>query len=91
MQRVLDTLLIVLSFWLAYQLRSSEQILGQIGLGLLGIFGGTKEIEPLSEFYPYMLLTIPLSLVLLESQGFYRRPILASRGLTAWQLTKLVF
>ena len=91
MQRVLDTLLIVLSFWLAYQLRSSEQILGQIGLGLLGIFGGTKEIEPLSEFYPYMLLTIPLSLVLLESQGFYRRPILASRGLTAWQLTKACF
>ena len=88
MQRLVDTCLFTLSFWLAYQLRTSDWLLGDFGLGFLGLFGGTKEIEPFADFYPFLILTVPLSLVLLESQGFYRRPVLVSRMVTAWQLIK---
>ena len=88
MQRLVDTCLFTLSFWLAYQLRTSDWLLGDFGLGFLGLFGGTKEIEPFADFYPFLILTVPLSLVLLESQGFYRRPVLVSRAVTAWQLVK---
>lgn len=88
MQRLVDTCLFTLSFWLAYQLRTSAWLLGDFGLVFLGLFGGTKEIEPFAEFYPFLLLTVPLSLVLLESQGFYRRPVLVSRSVSAWQLVK---
>ena len=88
MQRLVDTCLFTLSFWLAYQLRTSDWLLGDFGLVFLGLFGGTKEIEPFADFYPFLILTVPLSLVLLESQGFYRRPVLVSRTVTAWQLVK---
>ena len=53
MQRLVDTCLFTLSFWLAYQLRTSDWLLGDFGLGFLGLFGGTKEIEPLPTFIPF--------------------------------------
>ena len=91
-QRLLDAGLFAAGFWLAYWLRTNEALLGELGLEILGMFGGAKdinEIEPFSEFLPFLFLTVPLSLVLLQAQGFYSRPLLASRRLTAWQLFKV--
>jgi len=88
-QRLLDAALFAVGFWLAYWLRSNEAVLGDLGLRIMGVFGGTKEIEPFEEFLPFFLLTIPLALILLQTQGFYSRPLLASRRLTSWQLLKV--
>lgn len=88
-QRLLDAALFAFGLWLAYWLRTNEALLGDLGLRMLAVFGGTKEIESFDEFLPYFLLTVPLSLVLLQTQGFYNRPLLASRKVTAWQLFKV--
>ena len=91
-QRLLDAGLFALGFWLAYWLRTNEALLCELGLRILGMFGGAKdisEIEPFREFLPFFFLTIPLSLILLQTQGFYSRPLLASRRFTAWQLLKV--
>jgi exopolysaccharide biosynthesis polyprenyl glycosylphosphotransferase len=90
-QRLLDAALFAVGFWIAHVLRSNHALLGEFGLFLFGAFGGTREIEPFEDFLPFFLLTIPLSLVLLQAQGFYSRPLLASRRLTAWQLLKVCF
>ena len=86
--RFVDGVLFGLGFFLAYFLRTNEALLGPHVLNFLGWFGGTKEIESLESFLPIMILTVPMSLVLLEVQGFYDRPLLPSRKETAWQLFK---
>ncbi|MBT5707747.1 MAG: sugar transferase [Verrucomicrobia bacterium] len=86
--KIVDGVLFGLGFFLAYSLRSNEAFLGPTVLGFFGLFGGTKEIEGIESFLPIMLLTVPLSLVLLEVLGFYDRSILPSRWKTAWQLFK---
>lgn len=86
--KIVDGVLFGIGFLLAYFLRSHEAFLGPQVLSLLSLLGGTKEIENLESFVPLMVLTVPLSLVLLEMQGFYDRPLLPSRRETAWQLFK---
>jgi len=86
--KIVDGILFGLGFFLAYSLRSNEAFLGPTVLGFFGLFGGTKEIEGIESFLPIMLLTVPLSLVLLEVLGFYDRSILPTRWKTAWQLFK---
>ncbi|MCS1408936.1 MAG: UDP-glucose:undecaprenyl-phosphate glucose-1-phosphate transferase [Verrucomicrobia subdivision 3 bacterium] len=87
--KIVDGVLFALGFFLAYYVRSSEVFLGTFVLDFLALFGGTKEIESFESFFPIMLLTLPVSLVLLEFLGFYDRPLLLSRGKTAWQLFKV--
>ena len=86
--KIVDGVLFGFGFLLAYFLRSNEAFLGPGVLGFLSWFGGTPEIESLESFIPIMLLTVPLSLVLLEFLGFYNRPIVPSRMETAWRLFK---
>ena len=87
--KIADGVLFGLGFFFAYYLRSNEAFLGPQVLNFLGWFGGTKEIESVESFLPIILLSVPLSLVLLEVQGFYDRPLLPSRKETAWQLFKV--
>lgn len=86
--KVVDGVLFGLGFLLAYFLRTNEALLGPHVLHFLSWFGGTKEIESLERFVPIMILTVPLSLVLLAVQGFYDRPFLPSRRQSTWQLFK---
>jgi exopolysaccharide biosynthesis polyprenyl glycosylphosphotransferase len=88
-QRVIDAGLFAFGFWLAYVLRSHADILGRSVLNALAWLGGTPEIEPFESYLWLFLLVIVLSLVLLEYEGFYDRPLLASRRQTAWQLLKV--
>jgi exopolysaccharide biosynthesis polyprenyl glycosylphosphotransferase len=76
-QKALDAMLLALSFWLAHSLRSHWQF---------EIFGGTKDIQPFEDYFRYFLLTIPFAWLFFSAQGFYDRPLIASRRQTWWQL-----
>ncbi len=76
---VVDAGLFGLSWYLAHVLRVHLRV---------AIFGGTREIFP---FYYYVWLytiILPGTPILLRLAGFYARPLLASRRLTAWQLAQ---
>jgi exopolysaccharide biosynthesis polyprenyl glycosylphosphotransferase len=78
--KLLDASLFALALWLAHYIRTNWF--------KVAVFGGTPEIQPLSQFiwlFPIMAAVAPL---LLESQGFYSRPLLSNRLTTAWQLAK---
>ncbi len=77
--QVTDALLFVLSFWLAYVLRSDANIIDLFGL------------EPTFPFESYLwlfLILAPVSPMILEAQGFYNRPLLCPRRTTMWILFK---
>ena len=76
-RRLVDGGLFGLSFYLAHWLRSHWPI---------EIFGGTAEIQPFESFIWLWLVVIPLGPIALHWQGFYNRPLVSSRRLTAWQI-----
>src|SRR5688572_23576563 len=82
-QKLLDGSLFALSLWLAHYLRSHVL--------QIEVFGGTKEIEPWSEWVWLCLIIIPVAPLLLESQGFYSRPLIPRRRTTGWQLLRASF
>jgi exopolysaccharide biosynthesis polyprenyl glycosylphosphotransferase len=84
----MDACLFGVSFWLAHLLRSHAEDFGPEFVAVLRWLGGTPVIEPFEAYFAIFLLVIPMSLVLLEAQGFYDRSLLASRRQTAWQLLK---
>jgi exopolysaccharide biosynthesis polyprenyl glycosylphosphotransferase len=82
-QKFLDGSLFAVALWLAHFIRSHYL--------KIELFGGTKEIETFYEWMWLFWLIIPVAPFLLETQGFYNRPLLASRRTTAWQLLKASF
>jgi exopolysaccharide biosynthesis polyprenyl glycosylphosphotransferase len=78
-QMFLDAALFGLAWYLAHALRQVWHI---------EAFGGTREIDPFTEYAWVLMVIIPLSVLSLHFVGFYRRPWLASRRLTVWQLAK---
>lgn len=79
-QKLLDGGLFAVALWLAHYFRNTHL--------KVSFFGGTPTIEPFEEFLWLFLLIIPIAPFILETQGFYNRPLLASRRTTAWQLLK---
>jgi len=76
-QRLVDTGLFALAFWIAYEVRADWQFL---------FFWERPGIQTF-EAYAWLVLVIALTApLLLEIQGFYDRPLLASRRQTVWQL-----
>ena len=77
---LLDACLFMVSFWLAYVLRSDPNLSELLGM---------PEI-PVTSFdrYLWLYLVIPFAPLVLEAQGFYNRPLLCSRVRTAWLLFK---
>jgi len=70
----MDAGIFVLSFWLAYKIRSNWKI---------EVLGGTPEIIPFSEYAWLLLVIFPLASIVLQSLGFYDRILTLSRRVAA--------
>ena len=79
-QKLLDGSLFALALWLAHYLRDN--------VIRISVFGGTPDIENFDEWIWLFLVLIPIAPLLLESQGFYNRPLIPRRRLTMWQLIR---
>jgi len=77
--QLLDAGLFALSFWLAYKLRGSEEVIDLFGL---------NPIFPFESYAWMYLILIPAAPLILEAQGFYSRPLVCPRRVTAWRLFK---
>jgi len=76
--QLLDACLFALSFWLAYELRSNPSLSYFLHLPLV--------TQPFDEYVLLYVLLIPSAPVVLETQGFYSRPLLSSRRRMLWPL-----
>src|SRR5438552_13311920 len=78
--QLLDAVLFALAFWLAHLFRSTWPP---------GFFWWHWEpIDPFENFKWLLLLIVPGAPLILESQGFYARPLFCPRSATAWILFK---
>src|SRR5215469_10684307 len=79
--QLVDACLFAFSFWFAYVLRSDPNVLEFLG-------------KPPNAFRDYVwlyLILIPVAPLVLEAQGYYNRPLICPRRVTAWQLAKACF
>jgi exopolysaccharide biosynthesis polyprenyl glycosylphosphotransferase len=86
--KLMDASLFALAFWLAHVLRSSELWNIPALKSALALLGGTPEITPFSDHAWLLFVVFPFSPFVLDLQGYYNRPLLASRRRIAWQLFK---
>ncbi len=77
--QLMDACIFALSFWLAYELRTSEVVTA---------FLKQPDQVPFEKFFWHYLVLIPVSPLILEAQGFYDRPLVAPRRHTLWALFK---
>jgi exopolysaccharide biosynthesis polyprenyl glycosylphosphotransferase len=89
-----DTALFAIAFLLAHWVRSVWD-LDVFGIGdylfakyRWEVFSPTHRAEPFSEFVWLWLVLIPAVPLILESQGFYDRPLIPRRRDTIWRLFK---
>jgi len=75
----LDAGIFAFSFWVAYALRANPYLIN---------YFHQDEVAPFENFKWLFLVLIPGVPLVLEAQGFYERPILCSRAMTAWYLLK---
>ena len=76
-----DACLFAVSFWAAFALRANPQIIADLKL----------DVIPPNTFHTVVWLIVvlmPAAPLILESLGFYSRPILSSRGAILWPLFK---
>ncbi|HKS38660.1 MAG TPA: sugar transferase [Verrucomicrobiae bacterium] len=76
-QKLVDVGLFTLGFWLAHLVRSNWNFL---------FFWERPEIPPFEDYAWFLVVIVPVTPLLLELQGFYNRPLVASRRQTIWQL-----
>lgn len=77
-QQLLDACCFAVSFWLAYALRTNETI--------VNLFRLEEFKTKFAEFVGLWVVLIVAAPIALEAQGFYDRPILCRRRVTAWRL-----
>src|SRR5690349_11501211 len=81
--QLVDVFLFAFSFWLAFQLRTSELVIETFGL--------IPFEDPFSKYLWFYLALIVVAPLILESQGFYDRPMICPRRATLWPLFKGCF
>ena len=69
--QLMDACIFAVSFWLAYEFRTSDTV--------HEIVGWPKFLPAFDVFFWYYLVLIPVSPIVLESQGFYDRPLISAR------------
>jgi exopolysaccharide biosynthesis polyprenyl glycosylphosphotransferase len=89
-----DTALFAVALWLAHATRAAWDA-DVFGLRTLlfqrfgwNLLDPARQVEPFSEFQWLYILLIPAVPLILESQGFYDRALIARRRDTAWKLFK---
>lgn len=88
-QKIVDAGLFALGFYLAWLLRAEASDIGDWFLRFFLLFGGQRDIQPFQHYLWYVVLTVPAAMFLLETQGFYRRPLLPTRWQTVAPLLKV--
>jgi len=79
-----DACVFATSFWLAFVLRSNETFSNWLGLDVIGP-------DSFGEVVWLYFALVPAAPLVLESQGFYTRPMLISRAAMFWPLLKGCF
>jgi len=82
--QLMDACLFAAAFWLAYELRASEFV--REFYFVKGFF--KIPVQPFAEYVWFYVLLIPAAPLVLESQGFYSRPMLGPRRATLWPLLR---
>src|SRR5689334_9304951 len=83
----LDGAICALSLWVAHWLRF--HLNKTFGITVGGLHFLMDPIQPFFQGYFLLFLVIvPLAPLVLEAQGFYKRPVLGSRREMLWQLGK---
>jgi exopolysaccharide biosynthesis polyprenyl glycosylphosphotransferase len=77
--QLLDACLFSVGFWVAYAIRSNPSVISQFNL---------PEVPPFDWYVWLYLILTPSVPFILEGQGFYDRPIICPRRITAWRLFK---
>jgi exopolysaccharide biosynthesis polyprenyl glycosylphosphotransferase len=83
-QQIADACLFAAAFWLAYMVR---------GMSFCSDWFGLERIDP-TAFEQVMLFyfaLVPAAPLVLESQGFYNRPLVVSRSALFWPLARSCF
>ena len=78
--QLMDACIFAVSFWLAYELRMSDTI--------QAIVGWPKFSQSFEVFFWHYLVLIPVSPLVLETQGFYDRSLISARRHTFFSLFK---
>ena len=78
--QLMDACIFAVSFWLAFEVRTSDTLLEMIGW--------PDFRPPFEMFFWHYLVLIPVSPLVLEAQGFYDRPLIAARRHTLFSLFK---
>jgi len=78
--QLVDACIFAFSFWLAYDLRTDVRVIFHLEL--------SKFDKSFDNYVWLYLLLIPLTPLILESQGFYNRPVLSPRRAYMWPLFK---
>lgn len=84
LHQLMDGAIFVISFWLANVIRAQ----GAVNLNIFGynILGDASKVFTGGNWVYFIIGFV--SLMLLDSQGFYKRPFFASRKLSAWLLIR---
>ncbi len=77
--QLLDACLFAVGFWLAYVIRSNPSLIKRFHL---------PEVPAFDSYVWLYLILMPAVPFVLEAQGFYDRPVLCHRRVTAWRLFK---
>jgi exopolysaccharide biosynthesis polyprenyl glycosylphosphotransferase len=77
--QLLDACLFAISFWLAYTLRSHPAVIDTFDL---------EPVAPFETFIWFYFVLIVAAPFVLESQGFYNRPLSSSRRTALWSLLR---
>ncbi len=78
-QQLLDACLFAVAFWLAYEIRATPAVYEYFRL---------DPFQYATEYFWFYLVLVPAAPLILESQGFYDRPMLGPRRATFWPLFK---
>src|SRR3977135_3670962 len=81
--QLMDACLFAVSFWLAFELRTSPAVIEFLGL--------VPFDRPFATYFWFYLALISVAPLILELQGFYDRPSICPRRATLWPLFKGCF